>query len=58
MLGYSDSCKDGGYLMSNWALYVAGETAGQQNQRAPMGVHDQWLRMNGAMRMPRRSGHS
>ena len=21
MLGYSDSCKDGGYLMSNWALY-------------------------------------
>ena len=23
MLGYSDSCKDGGYLASNWALYQA-----------------------------------
>ncbi|MBI5927663.1 MAG: phosphoenolpyruvate carboxylase [Chloroflexi bacterium] len=23
MLGYSDSCKDGGYLASNWSLYVA-----------------------------------
>lgn len=23
MLGYSDSCKDGGYIMSSWALYRA-----------------------------------
>jgi hypothetical protein len=23
MLGYSDSCKDGGYVASNWALYAA-----------------------------------
>jgi phosphoenolpyruvate carboxylase len=23
MLGYSDSCKDGGYLASNWSLYIA-----------------------------------
>ncbi len=23
MLGYSDSCKDGGYLASNWGLYAA-----------------------------------
>ncbi len=29
MLGYSDSNKDGGYLMANWSLYRAQESLGQ-----------------------------
>jgi phosphoenolpyruvate carboxylase len=29
MIGYSDSNKDGGYLMANWALYQAQETISQ-----------------------------
>jgi phosphoenolpyruvate carboxylase len=29
MIGYSDSNKDGGFLMSNWALYQAQETLAQ-----------------------------
>jgi phosphoenolpyruvate carboxylase len=29
MLGYSDSNKDGGYWMANWALHVAQETLGR-----------------------------
>jgi len=35
MIGYSDSNKDGGYLMANWALYQAQETitqVGQENK--------------------------
>ena len=37
MLGYSDSCKDGGYLMSNWALYIAGEST--KVSRVGVGVY-------------------
>ncbi|HVO71545.1 MAG TPA: phosphoenolpyruvate carboxylase, partial [Aggregatilineaceae bacterium] len=29
MLGYSDSNKDGGYLASNWGLYLAGQQLGE-----------------------------
>jgi phosphoenolpyruvate carboxylase len=32
MIGYSDSNKDGGYLMANWALYQAQETITQAAQ--------------------------
>ena len=33
MIGYSDSNKDGGYLMANWALYQAQETISQTANR-------------------------
>jgi len=33
MIGYSDSNKDGGYLMANWALYQAQETITGVSQR-------------------------
>jgi phosphoenolpyruvate carboxylase len=33
MIGYSDSNKDGGYLMANWALYQAQETLSQTANR-------------------------
>jgi phosphoenolpyruvate carboxylase len=33
MIGYSDSNKDGGYLMANWALYQAQESISQVAQK-------------------------
>lgn len=33
MVGYSDSGKDGGYLASNWGLYIAQETLGRLCQQ-------------------------
>ncbi|MCC7117971.1 MAG: phosphoenolpyruvate carboxylase [Anaerolineales bacterium] len=33
MIGYSDSNKDGGYLMANWALYQAQEEIAQMAQK-------------------------
>jgi phosphoenolpyruvate carboxylase len=32
MLGYSDSCKDGGYIASNWGLYQAQRTLAEVSQ--------------------------
>ena len=33
MLGYSDSCKDGGILASGWALYRAQKTLAEVGRR-------------------------
>jgi phosphoenolpyruvate carboxylase len=40
MLGYSDSCKDGGYLASNWGLYAA-----QRSLVAVFAAHGVTLRL-------------
>lgn len=38
MLGYSDSAKDGGYLASNWSLYLAQEGLAALCDRAGVGL--------------------
>ena len=38
MIGYSDSNKDGGYLMANWALYQAQETITKAAQKQSIGL--------------------